>query len=302
MVAAAHDWLRYMRRGDWAAAWQCSDAVLRARSGRPEHDRPRHLQAVWDGKPLADRRVLVRCYHGLGDTIQFARFLPRVSRDAATLTVWAQPALIPLLQTLPNAGELLPLHDGVPDVAYDVDIELMELAHALRITPATLPAAVPYLNPPRQPRVGGDALAVGLVWQAGDWDPRRSIPPAALERLAALHGIDWHLLQRGGSPGALQFGRVSGADDVVAAASIMTSLDLVVTVDTMPAHLAGALGVPVWTLLQHDADWRWMEHRCDSPWYPTMRLFRQPRPGDWATVIAQVHAALCDVAQRPRPA
>ena len=114
-----------MRGGDWAAAWAVSDAVLRAR-GTPDWTRPRHLQAVWDGTPLQGRRVLVRCYHGLGDTIQFIRLVPQVG--AAEVTVWAQPALLPLLSTLPALGRLLPLHDGTPEIPFDVDVEVMELA------------------------------------------------------------------------------------------------------------------------------------------------------------------------------
>lgn len=290
-------WLRHMRRGEWAEAWRISDAVLRARGGRRDWHAPRHLQAVWDGSPIAGRRVLLRCHHGLGDTIQFIRFAPLVGALAAELTVWVQPALMPLLRTMPGTGRLLPLHDGTPEVSYDVDAELMELPHLFRVTPATLPATVPYLHPPRRPPAAsarGDGLAVGLVWRAGDWEPRRSIPFPLLRPLAAIPGLTLHVLQRGR---ALEerpagFGTLSGSDDILAAASTITGLDLVLTVDSMPAHLAGALGVPVWTLLAHEADWRWMEGREDSPWYPTMRLFRQPRPGAWEEVVAQVCAEL----------
>lgn len=289
-------WAMLMRRGDWPAAWALADAALRDHgAGRRDRTAPRHLQAVWDGSPVAGRRVLVRCYHGLGDTIQFIRFLPRLRAMAASTVVWAQPALLPLLRTMPDVGPLLPLHDGTPEADYDVDVEVMELAHLVRATPAELPRA-PYLHPPRAPHRAappGD-LAVGLVWQAGAWDPRRSVPVERLAPLGRIPGIRLHLLQRGAAlaqcpPG---LGVVSGADDVLAAAGAMTALDLVLTVDSMPAHLAGAIGVPTWTMLAHDADWRWMEGRDDSPWYPTMRLFRQPAPGDWETVIAAVAEAL----------
>jgi hypothetical protein len=282
-------WMRAMRRGDWDAAWAASDAVLAARGGQRDWSLPRHLQPVWDGTPLAGRRVLVRCYHGLGDTIMCARFLAPLQAIAAEVTVWAQPALIPLLRTLRPAPRLIPLHDGAPDIAFDADIEIMELAHAFRPTPATLPARVPYLHIPAaapQPR------GVGLVWRAGDWAPERSIPPALLRPLAEIEGIALQMLQRGPARHEPALGPDAGSDDVLEAAQIMRGLRLVISVDSMPAHLAGALGVPAWTLLAQPADWRWMEHRADTPWYPTMRLFRQRSPGDWAPVIAEVAAAL----------
>jgi hypothetical protein len=293
-----------MRRGEWEEAWRVSDRVLRARGGARDWGCPRHLQAVWDGTPIAGRRVLVRCYHGLGDTIQFIRYAPIVRSFASELTVWAQPSLIPLLRTMRGVGRLLPLHDGTPEVDYDVDIEIMELPYLFRTTGATLPVRVPYLDPARglvrpPPALEGRGLAVGLVWQAGDWDPRRSIRPTLLRPLAGIPGVELHILQRGR---ALQevpagFGTRSGSDDVLQAAGVMTTLDLVVTIDSMPAHLAGALAVPVWTLLAHDADWRWMEGRDDSPWYPTMRLFRQPRPGAWAEVVARLCSELRSAAE-----
>lgn len=291
-------WSHHMRHGDWAAAWRVSDMVLQAQGADRDWSIPRHLQAIWDGSPITGRRMLIRCYHGLGDTIQFARFLPRLRALAAELTVWAQPALIPLLRTMPGIGSLLPLHDGTPEVDYDVDLEIMELPHLLRTTLATLPTEVPYLHPPRLRRSDGrgGVLKVGLVWRAGEWDMRRSVPMPLLRPLEGLHGVALHILQRGPALAELPpgFGRVSGSDDILELAAIMQQLDLVVTVDSMPAHLAGALGVPVWTLLAHEADWRWMEGREDSPWYPTMRLFRQPAPGAWGEVIA----CLCQELQK----
>ncbi|WP_270935856.1 glycosyltransferase family protein [Falsiroseomonas oryzae] len=292
--APGAQWMALMRRGAWEEAWRLSDVALAARDGRRDWTLPRHLQTVWDGSPLAGRRVLVRCYHGLGDTIQFIRLIPGLQAIARDVTVWAQPALIPLLATMRNAPRLLPLHDGTPEAAFDVDVEIMELAHALRLTPATLPARVPYLHPPGRPRLRDGRLAVGLAWRAGDWDARRSVPVEMLRVFAALPGIVLHVLQRGPAlderPAWLPSD--AGSDDVLEAAATMRSLDLVVSIDSMPAHLAGALGVPVWLLLAHDADWRWMEGRDDSPWYPTMRLFRQARPGDWADPLGRLADAL----------
>jgi hypothetical protein len=289
------NWMLHMRRGEFEAAWTISDAVLRARAGRPCWHWPRHLQYIWDGTPLAGKRVLVRCYHGLGDTIQFIRYAPLLKAIAAEVIVWSQAALIPLLRSLRGIDRLLPLHDGTPQVVYDVDVESMELPHVFRTTPATIPAEIPYLRVEPAPLTSRAGIAVGLVWAAGEWDHgRRSVPFPLLAPLAQVPGVTLHILQRGPALELYQpgFGLASGSDDVVEAARLICALDLVISVDSMPAHLAGALGVPVWLLLDAAADWRWMEGREDSPWYPTMRLFRQERPGVWEPVIARVVAEL----------
>ena len=292
-------WMAAMRRGDFAAAWRASDEVLRARASVPCWHLPRHEQWAWDGTPLDGRRVLIRCYHGLGDTLQFIRYAPLVHEIAAEVTVWAQPALIPLLRTARGIDRLLPLHDGSCEAGYDVDVEVMELAHVFRSTVDTLPAEVPYLHADPAPLERDGRLHVGIVWRAGDWDDRRSIPFPLLAPLAEVPGVVLHVLQRGvGREDAAGFGVDSGSDDVAECARVMRALDLVVTVDSMTAHLAGALGVPAWTLLHADPDWRWMQGREDSPWYPTMRLLRQPSAGEWAPVIARVAAGLREMAER----
>jgi hypothetical protein len=288
----ADPWLDAMRRGAWEEAWRASDAVLRARGGTPSWHLPRHEQWVWDGTPVDARRVLVRCYHGLGDTLMFARFLPAVRARAAEVTLWAQPSLLRLLAGLPGVDRLLPLHDGAPDVAYDVDVEVMELAHLVRATPERVGAAVPYLDVPPAPLPRDGRLQVGLAWQCGDWNrAQRSVPPAALAPLGRLPGVAFHRLQVGADE-APPFGTDSARGAVYEAARVVRALDLLITADSMPAHLAGAMGVPAWVLLPHDADWRWMAGRDDSPWYPRARLFRQRAPGDWDGVVARVAAAL----------
>jgi hypothetical protein len=291
----ADPWLHHMRRGNFAAAWQHSDLALAARAGQPCWHWPRHLQYVWDGRPLAGQRVLVRCYHGLGDTIQFIRYMPLLKTLAAEVIVWAQAELLPLLRTVAGIDQLLPLHDGTPEVAYDVDVEIMELPHIFRTTLATIPAFIPYLHVlPHRLQVGNRQLAVGLVWQAGNWDARRSIPFSLLEPLATMLGIRLFILQANAAAAGWRegVGVNPGEYNLYEYARIIRGLDLLITVDSMPAHLAGALGVPVWTLLHAEADWRWLLHRQDSPWYPTMRLFRQEWEGEWAGVVAQVIAEL----------
>jgi hypothetical protein len=289
-----------MRRGDFEAAWRVSDAMLRSRAGASCAHWPRHEQWVWNGEPVDGKRVLVRCYHGLGDTLQFIRYTSRLRAVAREVIVWAQPELIPLLSTARGIDRLLPLHDGATDVEFDGDVEVMELAHLFRDTPRTLPAEVPYLHARPAPLPRDGRLAVGLVWKAGDWDERRSIPAELLAPLGDIPGVELHILQRG--PGLEErpagFGIASGSDDVLETARVMKALDLVVTVDSMPAHLAGALGVPTWTLLHADPDWRWMDGRDDSPWYPTMRLIRQERAGGWADVVARVASELAKLSRR----
>lgn len=303
-----------MLDGDFARAWAISDEVLRRRRRHSCAALPHHLRWVWDGTPLAGRRVLVRCYHGLGDTIQFIRFVPRLAGLAHSVAVEAQPCLLPLLSGLPGIASLHAL--DAPPSGFDVAIESMELPHALRLSLADLPGPVPYLAtsaealpPAVLPGRRANRLRVGVVWAAGDWRRERSLPPHLLSPLAELP-IDLVALQMGPArrdPAAAGLARRFAASlpqqaAIAETAALLRELDLVVTVDTMIAHLAGALGRPVWTLLDTDADWRWMRCRSDSPWYPTMRLIRQSRPGDWAPVVAAVAAALrsalCSVSEQ----
>jgi Glycosyltransferase family 9 (heptosyltransferase) len=290
-------WFLHMRRGDFAAAWRLSDAVLRARQDLSCAHLPRHLQWVWDGRSLHDKRVLIRCYHGLGDTVQFIRYAPMVKELGSQVQVMAPVELLPLLSTVRGIDALAPLETTAAKRDYDVDVEVMELPHVFRSTLNTLPAEIPYLHVAPAPRLHDGSLAVGIVWSAGPgWDPRRSISFSEIRPLARVPGVALFILQRGAAAAeAIGFGTDIGTDDILAAARIMRALDLVISVDSMPAHLAGALGVPVCTLLHKQADWRWMEEREDSPWYPTMRLFRQPDVGSWRPVIAAVAAELANL-------
>jgi hypothetical protein len=283
------DWFSAMRRGDFSTAWEISDQILAERvASGPRWDLPRHEQWVWDGRDLAGRTVLVRCYHGLGDTLQFARFLPTLTRLARRTIVWAQAPLIPLLRTLPCTSEFLPLHDGTPEVDYDAEIEIMELAHALRVSVGELARGVPYFDVPYGRRLS-ERFSVGVVAEAGDWDARRSVPGELFSSLVTETSADFFSMQLGTPlPHMLD----ASAADVLELASRAKALDLVISADTMMAHLAGALGVRTWTLLPADADWRWMSDRSDSPWYPTMRLFRMVPGGTWQAVLHEVRTCL----------
>ena len=285
-----------MLRGEFGAAWSISDILLRRHLAAPRAaiNVPRHQQVIWNGASLQGKRVLVRCYHGLGDTIQFVRYVRLLKEIAAQITIWAQPSLISLLSTVYGIERMIPLHDGTPDCDYEADVEVMELPYVFRTTIETIPARVPYFHV--DPSALDDCkMKVGLVWRGGDWDPRRDVPFDMLTQLNELQEISFYVLQQEVSafehhesfktilpPGA----------DALTTARVMRALDLVISIDSMPAHLAGALGVRTWTLLQKDADWRWMIDRNDSPWYPTMRLFRQQQAGDWQPVVAQVKRTL----------
>jgi hypothetical protein len=285
-------WIHAMRRGEFAEAWKISDAQLNTQQDL--RIVPRHLQRIWNGTPVKGRRVLVRCYHGLGDTVQFIRYAALLKEVATKVMVWVQPSLIPLLHHVAGIDQLLPLHEGEPDVEYDVDVEINELPYVFRTTLATMPSVVPYLHVESASLPRSDRLQVGVIWQAGDWDERRSVPFSEIENLLQRPEVDWHILQRdpwrAGWNG--KFGEISGGDNPLDDARVMKALDLIISVDTFTAHLAGALGKPAWTLLPADADWRWMLERTDSPWYPTMRLFRQKKEGDWAAVIDEVASEL----------
>lgn len=275
-------------------AWKTSDALLPSSLARDHKTLPRNLQSIWDGRSVAGQRVLVRCYHGLGDTIQFIRYAKLLKSVAAEVIVWVQPSLIPLLRTVEGIDELLPLHDGMPDVDYDVDVEVAELPYVFRSTLETIPADVPYLHVEPERIAQSSGMRVGLIWQSGEWDTRRSVPFPEIRRLAKVPAVEWHILQRNPREAGWdgEFGRIAGGDNPLDDARIMHALDLVISVDTMTAHLAGALGRPTWTLLPFTADWRWMLERTDSPWYPTMLLFRQREEGDWTTVIDEVAGSL----------
>lgn len=294
-------WMKLACAGDFTAAWKVSDEASALRAGIECSHWPRHHQFLWRGEPLERKRVLVRCYHGLGDTIQFVRFAPRLRGLAREVVLWAQPALLPLLQLqAKGADRILPLHDGDPHIDCDMNIELSELMHVFRVDQNLIQVESPYLRVPSGALVERSArLRVGIVWRAGEWSPHRSIPCESLSRLEEISDIDWLVLQRG--PALTQwthaFGRTPVIHSILDEARVMRELDLLITVDTCSAHLAGALGVPVWTLLPFDSDWRWMRDRTDTPWYPTMRLFRQREPGDWGSVLDAVMEELAKLAR-----
>ncbi|HEX4797154.1 MAG TPA: hypothetical protein VH370_25400, partial [Humisphaera sp.] len=268
----------------------------------------RHLR--WDGSPLKGRRVLLHAENGLGDTIQYVRYVPNLIAAGGRVVMLSQPELYRLLQRMPGIEELRV--EGGPVPSFDVLCPVMSCPRAFGTRLETIPAAIPYLTPDpslaehwRQrlaPHRG--RLTVGLVWSASKtikegWS--RSPPPGAFARLAtaANHGVRFVSLQKGppakDAPAGIDLlDWTEELHDMADTAALAANLDLVIAVDTSVAHLAGAIGKACWVLLCEPADWKWMLDRTDSPWYPTMRLFRQPKPGDWQTPIEQVLDALLE--------
>jgi len=288
-----------MRRGEFEAAWRISNRRRSISPSGARRPRPARRRAA-----LKSKRVLIRCQHGLGDTIQFIRYAPRVKSLAAQVIVSAQPELIPLLQTMPAIDQLTFPNERNDPPPYDVEIEIMELPYALHRRPRAIPAQFPYFHVPKSALPAANHLAVGIVWAAGDWDRRRSIPLPQLAPLASVSGIKLFAFQPGAALGHTEHLPIHHLNwnDTLHEAALLRALDLLICVDSIPAHLAGALGVPVWLLLSADADWPWGKQRNHSPWYPTMRLFRQSQEMVWQPVMERVGAELRALARSHREA
>jgi len=250
----------------------------------------------WDGGDPAGKRILVWAEQGYGDAIQFARYLPMLAERGATVFFHVPPPLARLFEGLGGIERLL-VRDRdteLPDV--DAQIPLLSLPYRMATTLETIPAKPAYLTAPtaEDAEPSGDTRRIGLCWQGSATNPndlRRSVDPGPLVEALDRPGIELIGLQYGaeGAPLDNPGGMVG---DFAGMAALIQGLDLVVTVDTGVAHLAGALGKPVWTLLPFAPDWRWLLDRDDSPWYPSMRLFRQPSPGDWTAAFRDISAAL----------
>jgi len=305
--------------------WPLYEARLRLETGRRlarRFDQPR-----WTGsESLQGRSLLVYAEQGLGDTLQFCRFIPLLEAQGANIVFEVQPVLKPLLGSLAMRGTLIGRGEPLPQ--FDLHSPLGSLPLALGTGLDAIPGEVPYLRvAPHAARPWAQRLAtlpglkVGLNWCGNPEAEKlsaleaRSFPLAAAAPLARLEGLSLLSLQKG--TGAEQRADVEFRDKIAQVtdplhmgpeelahetAAIVNGLDLVITADTALAHLAGALGVPVWVVLQAVPDWRWLIGRADSPWYPTMRLFRQRAPGDWSELFERVSvelAALCAARRAP---
>jgi hypothetical protein len=301
---AAGRWMAYMLLGEYESAWQESDSIRKR--GMPDPNR------FWQGEDLTGKRVIVRCLHGYGDAVQFLRYIPLLNAVVSRLIVEVPPRLVELAQCFDGIDHLITWGAKAPPQppAWDVQVEVMELPYIFRTQRSELPLFTNYLHLPstsNRERGRRTPFRVGLVSAAGAWNPARAIP---MEMLQPLFSIDecefWNLCGgpenvRGVHPMEISMHEDSCcSESIEGLAAIISELDLVITVDTLAAHLAGALGVKTWVLLQYQADWRWMHDRSDCPWYPSAQLFRQPVPGDWKSVVASVYQELRNITHRER--
>jgi tetratricopeptide (TPR) repeat protein len=266
----------------------------------------RTSQPAWDGSDLNGRRILLHAEQGMGDSIQFVRYLPMVKQRGGRITLACPKELIPLFNQLTDADQITAVDQPLPE--FDVHCPLVSLPRVLGTRLETIPAEIPYLkaDPPRsarwRERLPRDARRkVGLAWSGQPVHPNdlnRSMPLSALAPLAKLSGVQFFSLQKGKAKEQTSKWPTELTDwtneltDFAETAALVENLDLVITVDTAVAHLAGAMGKPVWLLLPFAPDWRWMLRREDSPWYPTARLFRQTTAGDWTEPVGRVIEAL----------
>jgi tetratricopeptide (TPR) repeat protein len=281
---------------------------------------PVFTEPEWQGDAFAGRTLLLYAEAGLGDTLQFVRYLPLVVAKGGTIVLQVQPPLVPLLRA--NLGMNLETNLGVTVIAlgeplprFDIQLPLIGLPHVFGTTLDSIPAAVPYLHPDaiklsqwRRALHAETSLRVGVVWAGNPrhkGDRLRSLAADQLLPRLAMPGVKLYSLQKDvraiDAPARAALGQdivdlAPQLDDFSDTAAAVTALDLIITVDTSVAHLAGSLGRPVWMLLPFALDWRWMRHREDTPWYPGMRLFRQRAPFAWDDVVTRVAAELARVA------
>jgi tetratricopeptide (TPR) repeat protein len=276
--------------------WRCKDNPDTREFGRPK----------WVGEPIEKRTILVHAEQGFGDIIQFVRYVPAVAARSEKVFLAVPRPIVRLAENMPTLSAVLSQGDPAPK--FDLHCPLLSLPHAFGTTMETIPNLVPYLTPPDDASAAWakrlpscSELKVGLVWSgnpASKLNPRRSIPLAMLEPLWGIAGVRWFSLQVGSVASDIELEEAPIEDlsplltDFAETAAAIWHLDLVISVETAVAHLAGALGRPVWVPLAFVPAWRWLLDREDSPWYPTMRLFRQGRPGDWAGVIQRLADSL----------
>jgi hypothetical protein len=289
--------------GNFAEGW----SEYEWRWQQPETRRRDLPGPVWNGEALDGRQILIYAEQGLGDTIQFLRYLPLVGKAGGKVILECQPALASFLSDQADLGTVISAGSQLPEFALHVPLLSLPRIFGGRLD--NIPAHAPYLAADlekaelwRKRLAALPGLRVGVAWAGNPRHPNdreRSIPPHRLAPLAEVPGVSWVSLQQGVANGisGLRFESLPPFDGIADTAAVIAGLDLVISADTMIAHLAGALGRPVWTLLSYAADFRWLLDREDAPWYPTMRLFRQPSRGAWDAVLGRVAEDLRDVAR-----
>ena len=299
-----------LREGDWDQGWaeyewRWKTVALRGKRLAPE-------ERLWDGSSLPRGTLLLQAEQGFGDTLQFSRYVPLAAQRVGAVVLAVPQELVSLCRA--SFPEVTVQATWQPLPAWDVYAPLLTLPRLFHTRPDTVPGQSPYLrvDPLRvaswaQRLAEGPGLKVGLVWKA-QHETARTVPPAYLAELAGVPGATYYALQKRAYNEPWPFDELpievqdlnSWLWDFGETAAALQHLDLLISADTSVPHLAGALGRPVWMLLPRVPEWRWGLHGNESPWYPTARLFRQPRPGDWATVMAEVREALCEAAAPQR--
>jgi hypothetical protein len=301
--------MAWLQQGTYEKGWREYEWRWRCKK---EFVPPTYPQPRWDGAPLEGRTILLYAEQGLGDTLQFIRYAPLVQRRGGRVVVQCQGPLVTLLSRCAGIDQVVARGSVMP--SFDVHAALLSLPGLFGTTLATVPAEIPYLSADEElvQRWRGelnalDGLKVGICWQGSPGyasDRDRSARLAHFEPLAHVSGVRLLSLQKG--PGTEQLPEALGRFPIIDlgtrldetsgafmdTAAVMRSLDLVVSVDTSLGHLAGALGVPVWIAQAFTPDWRWQWGRVDTPWYPTMRFFRQAQWGQWEPVFARMADAL----------
>lgn len=303
-------WARLrLLRGEIPDAW--NDYSWRWR--RPSAQRPRFARPEWTGEKRPGETLLIYTEQGLGDTIQFVRFIERAAALVGRVVLVAPPPLMRLLKGVAGVAELIAAGPNVELPEFHCHIALMELPRVLAVGLADIGCRVPYVNAPADAKLRRSVqlpgFRVGIVWAgnpAHDNDAQRSVTIDRFLPLMRHPELRLIGLQKGPrAADATPFADVlpnldSQLADMGATAAVIEELDLVITVDSAVAHLAGALGRPVWMLTPYAPDWRWGGQGEDTPWYPTMRLFRQPEPGDWDAVFRRIDIRLADMLQPGR--
>ena len=296
--------LALLQRGDYREGW----AEYEWRWKNPAFTTPRRDfgKPLWDGKLLEGRAILLHAEQGMGDALQFARYAPLVHARGGRVVLECRPPLRRLLTHMPGIDRTCATGDALP--AFDVQAPLMSLPHIFGTMLDTIPAAVPYLRVPADtavdlPNAGTGELKVGFAWAGSPTrreDRIRSVEASRFRPLFQVPGTRFYALQVGARAGGFQ--AIADAENVhdlapaigdfADTAAALEKLDLVITVDTAVAHLAGALARPVWVLVPFARTYLWLAGRDDSPWYPTLRLFGQTKPGAWDPVFARVRDEL----------
>jgi Tfp pilus assembly protein PilF len=296
--------LLLLLRGDYREGWREYEWRWHKRSfTSPQREFP---QPRWRGEPIAGRTILIHAEQGFGDTLQFCRYVPLVAALGARIIFECHLPLVALMKSL--AGDVNVIAMGEPLPRFDLQVPLLSLPMIFDTTVETIPRDVPYLAPPaerlyfwRSQINDNGSIRVGLCWAGKSYpDPGRSCPADLLVPLADIEGVSWYSIQVGWEkPLPLPMTDLTAhIRDFSDTAALMSRLDLVITVDTAVAHLAGVLGKKTWVMLPCAPDWRWMVEREDSPWYPTLRLFRQVQPDSWQDIIRQVVYALKNAVTR----